>query len=208
MSSATVRKLHYFDGRGRAEAIRLILALGNEKIEENRYTFDEWPKIKPEMPLGQLPVLEIDGEKFPQSVAIARYLARQLKLGGKNDLESMKCDIIVDTMQEINEGYYRAWFHIKDEQEKKEEQKIFINEVMPKKLQGAEKLMAAYGNGVWTVGDNPTWADLVVYDTIENLLKMDGQLLDKHSILKTNREAVAKLPKLAEYLANRKQTSF
>ncbi|CAF4180782.1 unnamed protein product [Rotaria magnacalcarata] len=111
-------------------------------------------------------------------------------------------------MQELNEGYYRAWFHIKDEQQKKEEQKIFINEVIPKKLEGAEKLMTTYGNGVWAVGDNPTWADLVVYDTVENLLKMDAQLLDKHSILKTNREAVAKLPKLAEYLANRKQTPF
>ncbi|CAF5001861.1 unnamed protein product, partial [Rotaria magnacalcarata] len=61
----------------------------------------EWPKIKPEMPLGQLPVLEIDAGKFPQSLAIARYLARQLKLGGKNDLESLKCDVIVDTMQEL-----------------------------------------------------------------------------------------------------------
>lgn len=57
MSASTTYKLHYFDGRGRGEAIRLIFVLGNEKFEDRRYDFDEWPKYKPNMPLGQLPVL-------------------------------------------------------------------------------------------------------------------------------------------------------
>jgi len=65
-----------------------------------------------------------------------------------------------------------------------------------------------YGNGVWVVGNNVTWADFVVYDTVENLLKMDDQVLNKYPILKKHREAVEKLPKIAEYLANRKQTPF
>ncbi len=59
--------------------------------------------------------LEFDGEKLPQSISIARYLARQFKLAGKDELESAKCDVIVDTMQEVNDGYCRAWFHINDE---------------------------------------------------------------------------------------------
>ncbi len=152
--------------------------------------------------------LEFDGEKLPQSLSIARYVARKFQLNGKDELESTKCDIVVDTMQEMNEGYYRAWFHITDEQQKGLEQTKFKTDTMPQKLQGLEKLMNTYGNGTWAVGNQVTWADLLVYDSIQNLLKMDDQLLEKYPTIKKNREAVAKLPKIAEYLANRKETSF
>ncbi|CAF3779203.1 unnamed protein product [Rotaria sordida] len=208
MSSSTQYKLYYFDSRGRAEPIRLIFAYAGQKFEDIRYSDDEWSKMKNEMPLGQIPVLEISGQKFPQSLAITRYVARQFKLTGKDDLESMKCDVIVDTMNEFNEDYYRLWFFIEDENQRQTETTKFITKTIPEKLTMFEKLMNMYGNGVWAVGDNVTWADFVIYDTVQNLLKMDDQVLNKFSTLKKNREAVEKLPKIAEYLANRKQTEF
>ncbi len=145
---------------------------------------------------------------MPQSVAIARYVARQFKLAGKDELESTKCDIIVDTMQEVNEAYYRAWFYTEDEKQKEIEQTKFKVDILPQKLQGLETLMNTYGNGTWAIGNNITWADLLLYDSIENLLKIDEELLGKYSTLKRNRQAVEKLPKIAEYLANRKETAF
>jgi glutathione S-transferase len=111
-------------------------------------------------------------------------------------------------MQEINEAYYRACFHIKDEKQKEVEQTKFKVDTLPQKLKGLETLMNTYGNGTWAVGNNVTWADLLVYDSVENLLKIDEELLGKYSTLKKNREAVEKLPKITEYLANRKETSF
>lgn len=58
MSSSKPYSLHYFDGRGRAEVIRMIFAQVDEKFQENRYHFfDEWPKVKNNMPLSQVPVL-------------------------------------------------------------------------------------------------------------------------------------------------------
>lgn len=60
MSSSTVYKLHYFDGRGRAETIRLIFTQADQKFEDLRHSFEEWSKIKNEMPLGQMPVLGMD----------------------------------------------------------------------------------------------------------------------------------------------------
>ncbi len=68
--------------------------------------------------------------------------------------------------------------------------------------------MNTYGNGTWAVGNNVTWADLVIYDSVQTLLKIDDQLLEKYSTLQKNREAVEKLPDIAEYLANRKETAF
>jgi glutathione S-transferase len=145
---------------------------------------------------------------MPQSVSIARYVARQFKLAGKDDLESAKCDVIVDTIQELNGDYYQAWFHIKDEKQKETEQTKFKVDILPQKLKGLETLMNTYGNGTWAVGKNVTWADLLVYDSIQNLLKIDNQVLDKYATLKKNHQAVEKLPKIADYLANRKETAF
>jgi glutathione S-transferase len=68
--------------------------------------------------------------------------------------------------------------------------------------------MNIYGNGTWAVGNNVTWADLVIYNSVQTLLKIDDQLLEKYSTLQKNREAVEKLPDIAEYLANRKETAF
>ena len=57
MSSSTVYSLHYFNGRGRAEATRLIFIQAGQKFEDVRHTHDEWAKMKSKMPLGQMPVL-------------------------------------------------------------------------------------------------------------------------------------------------------
>ena len=43
--------------------------------------------------------------------------------------------------------------------------------------------MNTYGNGTWAVGNNVTWADLFIYDTIAKLLKVDDQLLEKYPTL-------------------------
>ena len=59
MSSSTIYSLHYFNGRGRAEIIRLIFAQAGQKFEDLRHNTDEWAKLKSQMPLGQIPVLGI-----------------------------------------------------------------------------------------------------------------------------------------------------
>ncbi|VDO84943.1 unnamed protein product [Haemonchus placei] len=72
-------KLTYFDGRGPAEIIRQekIVTVAGEDCEDVRVTFGDWPKLKEDMPFGQLPVLDIDGKQLCQSFAIVRYLAKQ-----------------------------------------------------------------------------------------------------------------------------------
>ena len=59
-------------------------------------------------PLGKLPFLEFNGKSYNQSIAIARYLAKQLKLTGKNDLEDLVIDGVVDTIVDIRLGMYRS----------------------------------------------------------------------------------------------------
>ena len=40
-------KLTYFDGKGRGELSRLILAYGGQPWEDDRITFENWPELKP-----------------------------------------------------------------------------------------------------------------------------------------------------------------
>ena len=57
-----------------------------------------------DMPGGQLPVLEIDGEKIGQSITIARFLANKFNLTGKTEIEKAKADMILDCIQDIGNG--------------------------------------------------------------------------------------------------------
>ena len=44
------------------------------------------------MPYKQMPVLEVDGQKFSQSHALGRFLARELNLAGESSLDCLKAD--------------------------------------------------------------------------------------------------------------------
>ncbi|CAF1035103.1 unnamed protein product [Adineta steineri] len=78
-------ELFYFNARGLAEVLRLIFAAANEKYDDTPIELDQWAAHKAEMLLGQMPVLEVDGVQLPQSRTIARYLAKQFHLAGKDN---------------------------------------------------------------------------------------------------------------------------
>lgn len=53
------------------------------------------------MPMGQMPVLEVDGKRVHQSLAMCRYVAKQVGLAGANPLEELQIDAIVDTINDF-----------------------------------------------------------------------------------------------------------
>ena len=56
------------------------------------------------MPFGQVPVLEVDGKMLAQSHTIARYLARQHGLAGKDDWEQGLADMYADNIGDLMNG--------------------------------------------------------------------------------------------------------
>ena len=52
-------------------------------------------------PCGVLPVLEYDGTTIAQSISIARFLAREFNLAGKNRAEEAQADMIVDCVSDV-----------------------------------------------------------------------------------------------------------
>ncbi|CAF1468381.1 unnamed protein product [Adineta ricciae] len=201
-------KLYYFNARGRAEIARLIFAAAGETFEDVRYEREEWPSHKSEMPLGQMPVLDVDGVKLPQSMAIARFLSKQFQLAGKDNLEQAKVDAIVDTSIDLATKYIPIHMQ-QDESKKKEELNKFFADELPKHLKNFETLGKLYSNGgQFFVGNYLTFADLEVYDMLGYIIKVDDNILQPYPWLERNRQLVEKNPKIAEYLNNRKETSF
>lgn len=59
------------------------------------------------MPMGQMPVLEVDGRRVHQSISMARYIAKRVGLAGANDWENLVIDTAVDT---VNDFRLSKWF--------------------------------------------------------------------------------------------------
>ena len=197
-------KLHYFNSRGRAEIARLVFAAAGEQFEDIRYEHGQWPSHKSEMPLGQMPVLEVDGVKIPQSMAIARFLAKQFHLAGGDHLAQAKVDAVVDTSIDLALKFLPILFE-KDEDRKKTEAAKFLSEELPNHLKNFEALAHIYSDdGVFFVGNQLTWADLEAYDMLDYILRLDGNVLQAYPWLQNNRQAVEKQPNIAAYLKNRR----
>jgi hypothetical protein len=88
MMPAATPTLHYFDARGRAEAIRLAFIDNNFDFVEHSFTKKQWGQHTPDglkanmtqagmLAFGQVPMLEIDGVTLTQSHTILRFVARR-----------------------------------------------------------------------------------------------------------------------------------
>merc|ERR1712142_1121752 len=103
--------LHYFNGRGRAEILRMMMNMAGVKFMDKRYEFSDWDRCRNDMPCMRLPVLEMDGGmRMPETMAIARYLAREFSFYPRSTMDMMRCDYIADCFYEIMHDYMR-YFH-------------------------------------------------------------------------------------------------
>jgi hypothetical protein len=78
-----------------------------------------------EQPLGQIPVLDVDGVKIPQTFSIARFVAKEAKLAGRNNVEQAQADAVIDTLVDIQTAFGKV-YHIEDPIEKVERIFFFI----------------------------------------------------------------------------------
>ncbi|CAF1032508.1 unnamed protein product [Adineta ricciae] len=200
-------KLYYFNARGRAEVSRLIFAAVGQKFEDVRYEFRDWPAHKAETPLGQIPVLEFNSTKIVQSTSIARFLAKQFHLAGRDNAEQAKVEAVADTINDV----VSSIMSIRGEKNENKKQELLQNfsSALPHHLRNLEVLAKMYSNGGHFFVDNQfTWADLFFYDLGETILQCDPNCLQNHPWLQQNRTQVESQPNIAEYLKKRPETPF
>ncbi|KAK0050281.1 glutathione S-transferase 7 [Biomphalaria pfeifferi] len=199
-------KLIYFNGRGRAELSRLILAVAGQKYEDVRIVGENWPAEKSKTPFGQLPVLEVDGQTFGQSLAIATYLAREFNLYGKTNLDGLKIDQVVQLCVDFQNSSSKVFFE-KDENKKAESLKNLREVEVPKYLGFFEKLLKESGSGYF-VGSSLTLAELYVYDLLFNFQERSIVKLDDFHLLNTLYTKVDNQDKIKAYVSKRPVTEF
>ena len=199
-------KLVYFHLRGRAEPCRLLLAYAGVSYEDERVpppweNPDGWASLKPYFPFGILPVLYWNGEEISQSLAAARFLAKEFGLAGKNDLEAAQIDEIVDAIEDAVNA--RIGFLLEqDETRKKTLSETFQKRIVPTLLGQLEKRLAGRG-GQFFVGNNLSWADIQTFMICSEL---DQSALKNVPKVANLVERVGQLPNIKKWVESRPDT--
>jgi len=203
-------KLTYFNFHGRGECARMLFALAGVEYEDHRIEWagDAWKEFKPKTPFGQLPLLEVDGKVFCQSVAIARYLGNKFGFTGKTDLDKLQADMIVDCIIDLCNPLEPIWEE-QDETKKKELQKAYEPK-LDKHLQNLEMMLAANNGGSgFFVGNSITWVDCVWTGILYWIYYMKfGPIIEKHPKVAAIKGRVESEPRIAEWIRKRPHAEF
>ena len=202
----TSYKLYYFPARGRAEPIRLLFAYKGIQYEDIRISGEKWSETKPNMPFGIMPVLEEDGKKLGGSNVILQYLAEkpEFNVAGSNAWDNAWLANIGDFIKDFHSELVKAVFE-KDEEKKKELEKKFAEEVIPKYFGKLNEM--SIDSGYLCCG-RLTWPDLFLFDILEGIVKHRPEILTNFPGLAKLKTNVESDPNIAKWLAERPQTKF
>nr|QWV59559.1 glutathione S-transferase sigma 2 [Lasioderma serricorne] len=199
-------KLTYFPVKALGEPIRFLLRYGGIEFEDFRFDRENWPQIKPNMPFGQVPILEIDGKVAHQSVAICRYLAKQVKLVGKDDWEDLEIDAMVDTINDFRQKI--ANYHYETDEAIKETRKgPLFKEILPFYQERLDAI--AKSNNGYLCSGRLTWADMYfvgLLDYLNAMAKVD--LTEKFPNLQAVKNNVLAISQIKEWVAVRPESEF
>jgi glutathione S-transferase len=191
--------LTYFDVRGRAEIVRLMLEESAVPYRERRVQMEEWSGLKPDLLFGQLPTFEEDGELILQSQAIYRHLARKHELYGKDEREHTRCDVVAES---INEAQFQlmTWFWTPSFHEQRES---WEKDPLPDRLARLQRLLEqnAGGDGFW-VGGDLTLADLMAWHYLDCVRAFSVSALARAPKLLAFKQRIETRPRIAAYLAS------
>jgi glutathione S-transferase len=201
-SDASTALLTYFDIRGRAEVIRLILEEVAAPYRERRVQEQDWVAVKPSMPFGQMPLYQEGELVIPQSHAIYRYLARKYGLCGQDEQERIRCDIVEEVFvdaQNVLGGFY---WHPKFAEQRAE----FERTRLPELLAGLQRLLAANAEGrAFWVGCGLTYVDFCAWHFLDYVRPFSQATLEQFQLLYAFKQRIEARPRIAAYLASERR---
>ena len=197
--------LVYWDIRGLAEPIRLMLEYCSVDYEEKRYSSDEaevWRKDKFQLGLDfpNLPYY-VDGEiKISESMAIMKYIARKYGLFPGSEENKRKCDTAEGVIGDIR-THFAMMCYLPDF----EKNKATFFEALPGKMELMNKYLT---NNKWLAGDQLSYIDFVFSEWLSQLLLMEPKSLENYSNVTTYYDNFFKMEKISAYRKSKKFKKF
>ena len=147
----------------RAEVPRLALHLGNVPFRDHRVSGDEFRAMKErgEIPLGQLPILKVDGKILTQSIAIARFCGSLAKMYPKDPWQAAQVDQIFEVVNELTYAISPS-VRERDLERKNKMRHDIVTVALPKAFGFLEQQLKI-SNSEYFVGLDITIGDLVVW---------------------------------------------
>ncbi|XP_036622974.1 glutathione S-transferase-like [Trichosurus vulpecula] len=192
-------KLYYFNGRGRMESVRWLLAAAGVEYEEVFLeTAEELQNLikDGELLYHQVPMVEIDGMKMVQTRAILRYIAAKYNLYGKDLKEQLLIDMYVEGMRDLYDIIMLLPFALPEDQEKN--LSIVAEKATQRFFPVYEKVLKDGKN--YLVGNQLSWADVHLLELILMAEECKSDILLAFPKLQEFKSRVSKLPRIQKFL--------
>ncbi|KAM7171764.1 uncharacterized protein RBU57_003026 [Macrochelys suwanniensis] len=199
-------KLHYFNGRGRMETIRWLLAAAGVEFEEAEYleTRKQYEKLIQDGSLlfQQVPMVEIDGMKMVQTRAILNYIAGKHNLYGKDLKErALYCnrliDMYVEGTMDLNEMVMLYPFSSPEEKEKNFA--LMIQRATNRYFPVYEKVLKDHGQD-FLVGNQLSRPDVQILESILMIEEYEPTALSEFPLLQAFKARISNLPTIKKFL--------
>ncbi|KAM9786098.1 glutathione S-transferase Mu 4-like [Neosynchiropus ocellatus] len=193
--------LAYWDIRGLAQPIRLLLEYTGVKYVDKYYICGDGPnfdkscwfdeKCQLGLDFPNLPYL-IDGDvKVTQSNAIMRYVARKKDLCGSTEEEKVRVDMMENQAMDFRNSFVRVCYSDCDR----------LKPDFLKNLQGVLQLFSGFlGDRKWFAGDNITFVDFIMYELLDQHRMFEPECLKDFKNLRDLMDRFEKLEKIAAYM--------
>jgi glutathione S-transferase len=198
-------KLTYFDFHGgRAEPVRLALAISGIAFEDYRFSFSEFAEVRKTTPFSQVPTLHVDGVQVTQCDAILRFAGRLAGLYPTDPFQALLCDEVMYVVEEAGVKMGPS-FRMTGEAQK-EARLALVNSSMPVYLAWLQSQLVAHG-GQYFADNRLTVADLKVFVDVRGLNSgrldhIPTDLVDKVApLLNAHMQRIAQMPAVAKYYA-------
>ncbi|NWH27477.1 GSTA1 transferase, partial [Grus americana] len=193
-------KLYYFNGRGRMESIRWLLAAAGVEFEECFLeTKDDLTKLQKDGSLlfQQVPMVEMDGMKMVQTRAISNYIAAKYNLYGKDLKERALIDMYVEAVMDLNE---LLMTHPLQPADKKEQHfATLVDKATNRYFPAYEKVLKDHGQN-FLVGNQFSRADVQLLETLLMAEEYKPDILAKFPLLQSFKARISNIPTIKKFL--------
>uniref|UniRef100_A0A673U2V8 glutathione transferase n=1 Tax=Suricata suricatta TaxID=37032 RepID=A0A673U2V8_SURSU len=193
-------KLHYFNGRGRMESIRWLLAAAG--VEFLCLHFVVSPRVHNLKSCGtlmyeQVPMVEIDGMNLVETRAILRYLAAKYDLYGRNLHEQAWIDMYVEGLKDLSDMI--MFFPLSLPGEKEMNLEYILERATTRFFPVYEKALRDHGQD-FLVGSRLSWADIQLLEVIFMAEECKPSVLTGFPLLQEFKARISCIPTIHKFL--------